>query len=189
MKNKYKVLITSCWCLLLVCCLIKLLGANIFLASTDNVRFIELCGLIDNSFIKYILYFIVNVTSTSIYFMAVLKETRPNIKWLIPYSIYSIFKLVFNQLDVLFFIGDFAFTIGLPIIICKDKWKRVLCGVVLNLCFQLISQFVKLDNFTMFDENTLIGIILMIDYYIMLILYWLYSIKDKDKKGVERQWA
>lgn len=185
MKNKYKVLIISCWSLLLVCCLIKLLGANIFLASTDNVRFIELCGLIDNSFIKYILYFIVNVTSTSIYFMAVLKETKPNIKWLIPYSVYSIFKLIFNELDVLFFIGDVPFMIALPILLDKKKWKRILIGFGLNLGFQLISQFVKLDNFTMFDENTLMVIILMIDYYIMLILYWLYSIKDKDKKGVE----
>ena len=184
MKNNYKVLIISCWSLLLVCCLIKLLGADLFLAGTDNERFIALCSFIDNSFIKYIIYYVMNVFSCSIYYMAILKEKKINYKWFIPLGIYSLLKIMFNQFNVLFTILDLFMMIGLPLLINLKRWKYIILGSVLTILFQSISLILKLDNFTMFDENTLIGMILSIDYYIMLILYWLYSIKQK--RGDER---
>lgn len=184
MKNNYKVLIISCWSLLLVCCLIKLLGADLFLAGTDNERFISLCSFIDTTILRYVILYVMNIVSTSIYFMAVLKEKKPNIKWLVPYIIYVILKFIFEDFTMLFFIFDMLITIGLPILIDKKKWLRIIIGMGLNIGFQIISMFLKFDKFTMFDNNTLVFTILSIDYYIMLILYWLYSIKEK--RGVEQ---
>lgn len=155
-----------------------------FLAGTDNERFIALCSFIDSSFIKYIIYFTFNITSSSIYFMAVLKEKKPNLKWFIPYTIYAILKIIFNKYDLIFNILDFVIVPLLPIIINKKMWLRSIIGLGLMLLFQSVSLLLKFNNFTMFDENTLMVIILSIDYYIMLILYWLYSIKSK--KGVEQ---
>lgn len=179
MKNNYKVLIISCWSLLGVCCVLKLLGLDIFLVGSDNERFITLCNYIDNSFIKYFVYFVFNIVTSSIYYMAVLKEKKPNLKWLIPYMIYAILKLVFNQYDIVFNILDFIIVPLLPIIINKKYWLRAIIGLGLMLGFQAISLIIKLDHFTMFDNNTLMGVLLSIDYIIMLMLYWLYSIREK----------
>lgn len=116
-----------------------------------------------------------NIVSTSIYFMAVLKETKVNLKWFIPLVIYAIFKVLFNQYDILFFILDFVLVIGLPLLINIKRWKYILIGCGLNLLFQLISQITKNIGFSFVDEYTLIFMILNIDYYIMLILYYLYN--------------
>lgn len=183
MKNKYKVLIKSCWILLFICCAFKLFGADIFIAGTSNENFIKVCTFIEeNIFIKYILYLLMNIVSSGIYFMAVLSEKKINLKWLIPYGIYAVCKIIFNSLDSLFMILDFIIIPGLPIIINPKIWKRSLLGTVLNLGFQFVSMFLKLDNFTMFDENTLIFLILNIDYYIMLVLYYLYSNFNDEKE-------
>lgn len=183
MKNKYKVLIKSCWILLFICCAFKLFGADIFIAGTNNENFIKVHTFIEeNIFIKYILYLLMNMISSGIYFMAVLKERKINLKWLIPYGIYAICKIIFNSFDSLFMILDFIIIPGLPIIINPKVWKRSLIGTFLNLGFQFISMFLKLDNFSMFDENALITLLLSIDYYIMLVLYYLYSNEKKETK-------
>ena len=184
MKNKYLVLIISCWVLLLVCVLLKLLGANIFIAGTNNETFKAFCNYVQNSFWFYIITPLFNISTATIYFMAVLKTKKPSWKWLIPYSLYAILKCIFHKLDVLFFILDIFVVTGLPILVDKTKWKRAIIGTVLNLSFQFISMFLKLKNYTMFDNNLIVGIILSIDYYIMLVLFWLHSI-DKQNKEVE----
>ena len=180
MKDRYKVLIISCWSLLGICFLVKLLGANIFIASSENERFITLCNYIDTTFIRYIILYISNIISGSIYYMAVLKNNKPKIKWLIPYCIYVIIKFIFEDYVSLFFLLDVAIMTIYPILFDKTIWKRAIIGFGLNLGFQLISQFLKLNNFAMFDDNTLVFLLLSIDYYIMLILYWLYSTKRKE---------
>lgn len=176
MKNKYRVLITSCWALLAICCIIKLFGANIFIAGVEEGNFKLACEFINNNeSLKFIISVIINTVSCSIYYMAVLKDKKPKIKWLIPLIIYNVLKQIFKNYNLIFFILDFGMTLGLPIILNKKRWKFILLGCVLTLIFQFLSMFLKLDNFTMFDENFSIGVILSIDYYIMLILYYLYS--------------
>ena len=51
MKNKYKVLIISCWVLLVIAMILKLLGSDWFIATSDNKRFIKLCDYIDNHYV------------------------------------------------------------------------------------------------------------------------------------------
>lgn len=184
MKNKYLILIISCWVLLALCIVAKLFGANIFIASTNNKMFIDFCNYVQNSFLYYIITPLFNIVSTSIFLMAVLKQKKPQLKWLLPYIAYAIIKTIFNKLDVLFFILDIAMMIIIPIIVDKTKWLRALIGIVLNLAFQFISMGLKLNNYQMFDNNLVVGIILTIDYYIMLVLYWLYSI-EKRKEEVQ----
>lgn len=183
MKNKYFVLIISCWVLLLICVIAKLFGANIFIAGTNNQTFIDFCNYIQNSFWYYIVAPLFNISTATIYYMAVMKKRKPQIMWLFPYIIYAIIKTIFNKLDVLFFILDIIVMIGLPLIFDRKLWLRSTIAFLLNLGFQFISMFLKLNNYQMFDNNLVVGIILSIDYYIMLILFWLYSI-EKVKKEV-----
>ena len=176
MKNKYIILIRSCWILLLACCIFKLFGANIFIAGVDDGNFKTFCNFVnDNSVLKFIISIIINALSCIIYYMAILEENKPKLKWTIPLIIYVILKQIFNKFDILFFVLDFIMTIGFPLFLKIKNWKRILLGCVLTLIFQVLSMFLKMDNYTMFDNNFLVGIILSIDYYIMLVLYYLYS--------------
>lgn len=188
MKNKYKVLIITCWILLILCCIAKLFGANWFIAHTDNQRFIEACNYINETYwFNFIVRFTINYISCSIYYMSVLRQnklTLNSIKWAIPLAIYIVFKIIYNELDVLFFIFDVVMMIGLPIVIEHNKKILLFApiGFILNTLFQLISMWLKVNQYTMFDNDLLVGIILSIDYYIMLILYWLYSIRFFKEK-------
>lgn len=189
MNNKYKVLIISCWSLLIVCCLFKLFGANIFIVGVEEGNFKLVCEFINNNIIiRSICNILMNIIGSGFYYMAVLKDKRPRLKWFMPLIVYAILKQVFREnYSSIFFILDFGMTIGLPIIINYKKWKSILLGCLLTLIFQILSMFLKLDNFVMFDENFLIGTILSIDYYIMLILYYLYSnYNDLELKREEK---
>ena len=180
--NKYKVLIITCWSLLGLCCLIKLFGFNLFIASTDNQSFIRLCDTINNSFWYYIVGFIFHMITCSIYYMAVLKESKPTIsslKWFIPLIIYIICKTIFYYLKVVFFVLDIVMMIGLPILINRKIWYIAIVSFLLTLFFQLISAFLKLNHYTMFDDNTLVAVLLSIDYVIMLVLFWLYRVRKE----------
>ena len=187
MKNPIKVLIITCWVLLLVCCIIKIFCKDLFIAGTDNVNFINLCNYINQTkWLNFAVRYNINYMSCSIYYMAVLRESRPtlnSLKWMIPLAIYITIKLLFYH-TVVFFILDIVMMVGLPILIEHNK-KVIIFAIVgfgLNTLFQLISMWLKLNNYKMFDDNLLVGIILSIDYYIMLTLYMLYSIKYFKKE-------
>ena len=190
MKNKYKVLIISCWVLLVIAMILKLLGSDWFIATSDNKRFIKLCDYIDDHYVlQSIIYAIIGFISCNIYYMAVLQEkriTKKSLKWIIPVLIYSIAKAFLGiYMSVVFVLLDFFMTIGLPIIIDKKSWKLAIIGTILLWVFQLISLIAKMNNYKMFDNNTLIDIILNIDYYIMLVLFYLYVISRKKNKESE----
>ena len=55
----------------------------------------------------------------------------------------------------------------------------IIIGVALVFAFQFLSMLLKMNQYAMFDENLVVGLILSIDYYIMLVLYWLYSVHFK----------
>ena len=189
MKNKYRVLITSCWALLAICCMTKLFGANIFIAVVEEGNFKLACEFINNNIIlRGICNILMNIIGSSFYYMAVLKDKKPRLKWLIPLIAYAVIKQIFREnYSGIFFILDIIMMIGFPIFLNTKVWKTAILGFVITFIFQLLSMLLKLDNFVMFDENFLIGAILSIDYYIMLILYYLYSnYNDLELKREEK---
>lgn len=70
MKNKYEVLLISCWCLLIVCFILKIFGADWFGISTENQHFIDFCARIEHTSLDYILGCILYVVGTSLYVLA-----------------------------------------------------------------------------------------------------------------------
>lgn len=177
MKNKYKVLIISCWALLILCLIFKLFGANIFEPYVKSERFIKLCDFIDNNFyLKIIVACIVSLILNTFTVLAILGQkfyTKLQAIIFIPLitltSIISWYSNIVNiVLNVLFFI--------LPTIWLKKKWYRSLLGFGLITSFQLISMFIRnISNITLNYETTLIAIILQVDSFIMVVLYYLYS--------------
>jgi hypothetical protein len=62
----------------------------------------------------------------------------------------------------------------------KRHWYCGFVGMGLIFAFQLISMYLRDVNFWIMHENTLTSLMLLIDYYIMIVLYHLYV---KLKKG------
>ena len=181
--DPYKVLIITCWILLGICCLTKLFWSDLFTIHAKNETFINVCNYIQNSFWFYIVTIPYNTFTCSLYYMAVLKQKKPDLRWFIPLVVYNVIKSFFYYMNILFFVLDTIMMIGLPILLNPRKWYRAIIGYFLTLIFQVISWFLKLDNYNIFLDNLVVGLILCIDYVIMLILFWLYSIKNNHKEG------
>ncbi len=181
-RNPFLVMIITSWVLLIIAMILKLFGADWFIAGSENKTFIRLCNFIDSHFaVQCIVFALFNIFTTSIYFMAILKETRPHLVWFLILIVYASVKVVFYN-KVVFFILDIILMVVLPLILKPKYWIAILVGFVLNFGFQLISMATKMNNYKMFDENTLVGIILNIDYILMLTLFWLYRIKPNKKE-------
>ena len=191
MKNKYKTLITACWVVLGVCFLIKLLGGNFFEIMCNNEVIIKVCNFIDKTFLFYVFNFILYYFGTYYYFKAVLKKEKLNGKYVwfhLLFVILYLIKIFINMFlkgnngVIIGTLVDTLFMIG-PILIVNIKlWKRATIGYILVWVFQLISVFIKNLGIDFATTSLLINTIFSIDYYIMVILYYLYSIKEKENK-------
>lgn len=181
MKDKYKVLITSCWVLLALCFAIKILGGNWFEIAVSNETFINVCNYIDSKiWLKYFITTIFYSISSYIIYLAITKQKIGKDKYiliiLLPASICK------NYITLLGWFIDILVWMILPLLKYKFKnWLRVIIGVILIFVFQLISLLTKNIGIYIETTNILIGTILIIDYYIMLVLYYLYSNKMEVK--------
>lgn len=196
MKDKYKTLITACWVVLGVCFLIKLLGGNFFEIMCNNEVVIKVCDFIDKTFLLYIFNFVCYYIAAIYYYKAILKVDKLigrnsiiHLFILVLYVIKLFIQIVLtqnfdiNKITLIILIIDTLFMI-LPIIIINVKlYKRAIIGYLLVLLFQVISMIIKNLGIHFAISSTLIVAIFSIDYYIMIILYYLYSIKTEKKEG------
>lgn len=181
LKDSYKVLIRSCWTLLLVCFGIKIFGGNLFEIACENKTFINVCEYIDNSmFLKITINCISSLILDSLTLLAIMKIKKYNkIQAFIIIPLIIISSISFWYIPVLKTIIDLFLLIGIPIIY-KVNWKRILLGFVLMILFQQISLFTKdIGKIYLDCENTLIMLIINIDTFIMLILYYLYATRKE----------
>jgi len=186
-KNKFKVLLITCWVLLGLCLISKMFGANIFTTSAKKENFIKFCDCVDNHlFLRYgIINLTINIISSSLYYMAIFQEpkfSKRALLWFIPLIIYAIIKSIFYNAKVVFYVLDIVMMVGLPLLIDYKRWLVIIISFGLTFVFQYISMLLKLNQYTMFDNNTIMVFILNIDYYIMFIIYWLYRLEYKNRK-------
>ena len=86
-------------------------------------------------------------------------------------------------LQITGFVLDLAVMwVAIPLLICRNI-RRVLIGVALTLIFQVLSLITKNIGLGILGDNFLVSIIVMIDTYFMLALYYLYSLKLEVKKN------
>lgn len=184
MKDKYKVLIRSCWALLLICFSIKIFGANLFEIVCENKRFIRLCDYIDNSmFWKIAINCIIALILDSLTLLAIMKIKKYNkIQAFIILPLITISSICYWYAPIIKTILELIFMIGIPLIY-KVNWKRILLGILLVLIFQQISLFTRnIGDIFLDSNNSLVSFIMYIDVFIMSMLYYLYANKRKEKR-------
>lgn len=181
-----------CWGSLILCFIIKLLGGNYFEIIATNEKFIEICSLLEqyqiNNVIKAIFYCFNLGILISIFSRSEFKSFK--LKFAITF-ICIISWLIKRQFALIGAVIETALMLILPMFISKDKKsKTFICavlGYLLVNVLQLVSIFVRNINPIIMKENFIIGFIMQIDYYIMIILYYLYYVKMKG--AIKMDWG
>ena len=180
--------IIICWILLAICLVIKLFGGNFFGIVCENENFIGFCNFIDQYQISAIFRFLSFMVSSILVMKIVNYESKTLntiaytflcfaywcFKHLIEVDIIQISTLLYNIID------SVSLYVLILIVINKHqpKWKiflKPLLAVIILLVFSFVSAFVKnIGINARITSSFLTGFIFMIDYYIMLILTYLY---------------
>ena len=193
--------ILLCWFMLVVCLVIKLIGGNWFEIICDNEHFIFVCDYIDKHwYIRYPIGYVLYTVSTVFVLLSTSFIVKPTLKqlgvillsttlvWfssLIPTKHIQIVKLVLEI--VMFLVLPFILHSLQDGFACwkttlKKTWFLGIIGYIFVLCFQTISLVTKNLGIKITDNNSLLTFILMIDYYIMITLYYLYVVLKKKRE-------
>ena len=162
-------MIQLCWVCLFVCIAIKVLGGDYFNIVVTNQRFIDICNMVDNNIvILRILQFIVFFSTSYLYFNSILygkTSAKFNLLYIVLYAIKFI-DLTFAA------IIDSICMILLPLLYKVPFHISMVhyFGIVIMQCF---SMYIRSLSNVYLPDNALIGLIMNIDYYIMLILLYL----------------
>lgn len=180
-----KRLIIISWCLLSCCFIIKRLGYNIFTIICNNERFIKLCNFVDNNLlVRGIIGCCTSFVGCALFTLSILGKLKFTKKQLIIFTINIIISTIIKNYTNFGIIGDILELIIIPVLFCgKRYWMylNILNMNIVNILFQVISIYIKDIRLKVFDDNTLLSLIFLIDTYIMLLLYYLYSFLSGGK--------
>lgn len=184
-SKSIKISLVLCWIGLIVCCLIKLFGGNFFSIDVKSSRFIEVCNYIDSNAILLILVQALNYLAYGyIFYCAILRKLRLNTKEAIIFLSTSILLLIIKRFaPVVGTILEMLVLILVPIILQNCKWYISLFYQLLYNIFGFTSAFTKSIGNLRLPDNSLIGIIFMIDMYFMVTLFMLYNYKKEEVKN------
>lgn len=183
-----KITIIICWVSLVAFWLLKIFGGNLFEIMVENENFLKFSELVQNSWLKYLVSFFTIFVAHYLFLGASCQEFIFKGKKLaiIILSIISVW-LVSNFLPKSFclylpiyygylvqFVLCFIFQTG------KKKYLGALV-FILESAFSFISFFIRNIPIHIISEYSM-GLILSIDLYIMIALYYLYSNLLKLKK-------
>ena len=185
-NDKRKILkrvIGLCWFSLIFCMVIKLFGGNYFEIASKKETLVNVCNWIDGNFIKEIIRFVFLNLSYYLYVSSICKR-KLKLKEFMICEVFIVIDTIAKYYNTtLGFIADCLMLFASPLVISKFKWKNSIIGFLLINAFQLISLFTRNISLGILENTMLVEIILQIDYYIMLILYYLYSVKLKGEKN------
>ena len=186
--------IVICWIMLLACFVMKIFGGNWFEIVCTNEHFIKACKIIDeNRLLQSIVGICVYIPSVYFVFVTMSMVETINKKQKIYIVVCLLFVCAFSEINItLKSILEFVAFLLSPLIINKlnpkekqkpliKTWYLGILGYCMILLFQVVSMFTRNIGIAITHDSFLTTFILMIDYYIMILLYYLYF-KNKSKK-------
>lgn len=183
-----RITITLCWVALIAFWCLKLFGGNWFEIMVENENFIKFSELVQNSWLKYLVSFITISVGNYFMFGAISQNIVFKGKTLILVivfitSIWAVSNFVpLSFLFLPFWYGYFV--VILFGIIEQVGWKKLygVLAIVLEFLFSTISMATRNINASILSDY-LSSLILSIDVYLMIILYYLYTNLSKYKQG------
>ena len=188
-KSPYGLIICISWIALIICLIIKLFGGNWFELWLNNDKFIGFCEFVDNTqWLKMILACVICVATTIPAMCVFLNVKKLNLNQYLLFIPLMITKSILGWYILwLAYVLDIFILIIIPLILCKFKnWKRTIFGNILVILFQFLTLAVRnLNVGTGFNENNtfLIQTLYQVDYYLMILLFYLYNTKKLKKEA------
>lgn len=173
-----KTTIIMCWIALFVFWAIKLFGGNFFEIAVQNENFLRFSEKVETTWLKYLVSFVTIALSNYMTLGAVCQKLyfrgkQSIVVWL---SIISMLVVAnFIEIDFLKMWYGYILTFLIPLFY-QVRYRKLLglLAVVFDLGFSIISMFVRNIPFVV-SSNYMISMIMSIDIYLMICLYYLYS--------------
>lgn len=169
-------MIVLCWAILLVCFVVKIFGGNFFEIVYKSSTYETISS---NEVLLKFIQFPFYVFGTYLCLM-IANDGKFKV-----YSLLSSACMFFLKYLPLYFSLplEMIFLIAIPTIFQKNKFKPIITYLMMFI-FQLLSLITKNIGLSDFPDDGIIGIIFMIDYYIMLYLLYLYNKKGGKFMGI-----
>ena len=181
-KSPYGLIILISWIALIICLIVKLFGGNWFELWLENDNFIKFCEFVDNiQWLKMVLSAILYLVSGYFSLCIILKCKFLSKKHLLVFYPIMIAKTICTwYFPTLAFILDIFILLVLTTIFNKKPLRNIICFVIIFL-FQFITIGVRnllfwLGGFN-FGNSFIEQFLIQIDYYLMIGLFYLYTIK------------
>lgn len=188
-NDKRKILkriIGLCWFSLILCMVVKLFGGNYFEIASKNENFINVCNWIETNFISTVIMYGFYCLS---YYLIISIFSRNCIKGknkIILIIVALFLCTIKGHSNIIGFIIETISMIFLPLFMSKGKKSKIIINCVISYAvinvFQLLSLFIRNIDAQLVNANFCISLLFQVDYYIMLILYYLYSVKLRGEK-------
>lgn len=180
-NNTYGMLITVSWIALIVCLVIKIFGGNWFELWWNNDKFIAFCSYVDNhKYLKMTVSTIVALITTYPIYCVILNDNKPKLKVILILMLSLTLKCIIGwYFPSIGFILDVLILLGLMTIFNKNFKRNVICFGIICI-FQIITIVTRSLSFN-FNETvtTIQGILYQVDYYLMILLFYLYNFKNR----------
>ena len=188
-NDKRKILkriIGLCWFSLILCMVVKLFGGNYFEIASKNENFINVCNWLETNFISTVIMYGFYCLS---YYLIISIFSRNCIKGknkMILIIVALLLCIIKGHSNIIGFVIETISMILLPLFMSEGKKSKIIINsvisyVVINV-FQLLSLFIRNIDAQLVNANFCISLLFQVDYYIMLILYYLYSVKLRGEK-------
>ena len=146
-----------------------------FNIMVKNESFISFCNYVDTSWLKYLIGTLVYVPSAYLLYLVMINEKLGKDWWVLLLALPISF--VKDKVVWLGMILDMSIMILVPLLRLKGKcWKRVLVVHIIVFGYQLLMLLLRnLHLFFEGNNTTLVGLIMNIDYYILVCILYLYN--------------
>lgn len=168
-------LLGLCGVALLACWALKLWGKVVFDFVVTNETMISVCNFIENSVVQYIIYwafYILNGVLT----LGILSGKKGFGKKRNAVILMLIWTLIFSFnffAPIVKTILDFVVFPLIAIVFYKEKWWKAILLLVAIVLTQFVLLQIRNGDYTLYESNFIVGLLMQIDYYIMLVILYI----------------
>lgn len=184
-KRVLRTMIILCWVFLVAYAILKLVPqlADKFVIVVNNERIISAGRFIDSHiWLQQIIYGLTTLLTYHFYLCACTK------KWHLSWKQYIVLCVIIAITNTIkYYLPDYALIINMLIMIIypfalKGDYRTFVIIFATHFIGQILLGFIRSEPLNQITYNTINGLIMCLDMYVWLLLYYLYSNLYKEKK-------
>lgn len=184
-KSVLRTMIILCWVFLALYAILKLVPqlASKFVIVVNNEKIVKAGQFIDSRvWLQQIVYGLTTLLTYHFYLCACVK------KWHLSWKQYLVLIAIIVATNTIkYYISSLCLIINVLVMVIlpfalKGDYRTFIIIFVTHYLGQLAISFIRSEELNAVSYNTINGIIMCLDMYVWLLLYYLYSNLYKEKK-------